>query len=353
MDAELTISAPARQRIDTLESLREHLQWAIELEHATLPSYFCALYSLDADHNPEAAEVVGSVFVEEMLHLALAANLLNAVGGRPQLDTPRMLPGYPRRLPHSDGSIEISLLPFGVEAVELFMRIEQPALPDASDQCDGYATISQFYEAILHGLCELCERLGEAEVFCGDPSRQVAAEMMNGTGRILAVGCLPAALAALDEIVTQGEGAGRSEVWDGDRDMFHPERDQVGHHYRFQELLLGRRYRRGDTPTSGPTGPTVRVDWDRARPMRANPRVDDHVAGGPVREAQEAFNRGYCSLLGLLDQVFDGRPQLLPDAVHAMYGLKAQAERLMQMPTGDGMLTAGPTFEYVEPDLRA
>jgi hypothetical protein len=26
--------------------------------------------------------VVGSVFAEEMLHLALAANLLNAVGGR-------------------------------------------------------------------------------------------------------------------------------------------------------------------------------------------------------------------------------------------------------------------------------
>ena len=32
------------------------------------------------------------VFVEEMLHLALAANLLNAVGGRPRLDSPRMLP---------------------------------------------------------------------------------------------------------------------------------------------------------------------------------------------------------------------------------------------------------------------
>jgi hypothetical protein len=38
--------------------------------------------SLDAERNPEAVDVVGSVFAEEMLHLALAANLLNAVGGR-------------------------------------------------------------------------------------------------------------------------------------------------------------------------------------------------------------------------------------------------------------------------------
>jgi len=65
-------------RINALESLREHLQWAIELEHFTVPPYMCALYSLDAIRNPEASEVVASVLVEEMLHITLAANLLNA-----------------------------------------------------------------------------------------------------------------------------------------------------------------------------------------------------------------------------------------------------------------------------------
>ena len=59
--------------ITTLESLREHLQWAIELEHATLPPYLTALYSLDPGPNAEAVEVISSVFVEEMIHLALAA----------------------------------------------------------------------------------------------------------------------------------------------------------------------------------------------------------------------------------------------------------------------------------------
>ncbi|MFB9205343.1 ferritin-like domain-containing protein, partial [Nonomuraea spiralis] len=41
-------------RIGTLGSLREHLQWAIELEHATLPPYLTALYSLDPERNPAA-----------------------------------------------------------------------------------------------------------------------------------------------------------------------------------------------------------------------------------------------------------------------------------------------------------
>ena len=76
-------------RIATLESLQEHLQWAIELEHFTIPTYLCALYSLDPARNADAAEVIASVLIEEMLHLTLAANMLNAVGGRPRIDTPR------------------------------------------------------------------------------------------------------------------------------------------------------------------------------------------------------------------------------------------------------------------------
>ena len=57
--------------------------------------------------------MVGSVFAEEMLHLLLAANLLNAVGGAPVLDAPHLLPSYPHPLPHGDGSLRIGLHPFG------------------------------------------------------------------------------------------------------------------------------------------------------------------------------------------------------------------------------------------------
>ncbi|MEQ4717625.1 ferritin-like domain-containing protein [Nonomuraea sp. B19D2] len=343
---------PRETRIDTLDSLREHLQWAIELEHATLPPYLCALYSLDPARNPEAVEVVGSVFAEEMLHLALAANLLNAVGGSPRLDTPRMLPPHPRRLPHGDRSLELSLVPFGPEALEMFLRIEQPAPPGAPAEGDEYETIGQFYAAIEQGLRHLCAQHGEQAVFCGDPARQVnAGHFRHTAGRLIAVHDLDSALAALEEIVEQGEGTARGEVWDGDQDVFHPERDEVAHYYRFQELKIGRRYRRGDTPQSGPTGDAISVDPAGVRPMRRNPRLSDHAPGSAIRTAQEEFNHTYCAVLHLLEQAFNGSPKLLGVATGTMYALKAQAQALMAMPDRDGT-TAGPTFEYAAPELR-
>ena len=344
---------PSFAGITTLEDLRQHLQWAIELEHATVPPYLCALYSLDPGRNPEVAEVVRSVFVEEMLHMLLAANLLNAVGGRPRIDTPQMLTPYPRPLPHADGSFEVSLLPFGREALELFLKIEQPSAPDADPQSDRYETIGQFYDAIEHGMRELCTRLGEANVFCGDPQRQVSVAVSHGgDGRIVVIDSLATALAALDEIVVQGEGARRTEVWDGDRAMFHPEHDEVGHYYRFQALKLGRCYRRGDTAASGPSGHVISVDWEGVRPMQPNPRSADHALGSRIRNAQDQFNIAYCTVLQLLDQTFDGNPQMLQKAIGAMFRLKDQADALMQIPTEDGLATAGPSFEYVAPADR-
>ncbi|MEV0826904.1 ferritin-like domain-containing protein [Nonomuraea rubra] len=331
-------------RIDTLGSLREHLQWAIELEHATLPPYLCALYSLDPERNPEAANIVGSVFAEEMLHLALAANLLNAVGGRPLLDSPRMLPPHPRRLPHGDRSLELSLVPFGAEALEMFLRLERPAPPGAAPEGDDYETIGQFYAAIEQGLRHLCDRLGERAVFSGDPARQVhAGHFRHTAGRLVAVHDLKSALAALEEIVEQGEGNSHGEVWDGDKDVFHPERDEVAHYYRFQELKSGRRYRRGDTPQSGPTGEPITVDPAGVRPMPPNPRPAE--PGTPVRRAQEEFDHTYCAVLHLLERAFNGSPRLLAVATGTMYALKAQALALMEA-------GAGPVFGYVAPERR-
>jgi len=335
------------------EGLWEHLQWAIELEHSTIPGYLCALYSIESGDNPEATEVVSSVLVEEMLHLTLAANLLNAVGGRPRLDIPQMLPGYPRPLPHGDRSFEISLLPFGSEAIETFLKIEYPSVTGGPPESEGYETIGQFYEAIKRGLLEVSAALGETNVFCGDPARQVTDKhVYSGGGRLIGINNLVTALGAIEEIVEQGEGANHIEVWDGDRDVFHPECDQVAHYYRFQQLKLGRRYRRGDTRRSGPTGDAILTDWDAVRPMRTNPRISDHVAGSATRLAQEEFNQAYCVLLQRLEKAFDGAPHLLEAAIGAMYNLRAQARALMEIPTGDGLTTAGPTFEYVTHDRR-
>lgn len=339
--------------IPTIESLRVHLQWAIELEHATVPSYLCALYSLDPVRNAEAADIVHSVFLEEMLHLALAANLLNAIGGRPVLDDPALLPRYPRRLPHSEPPIEVPLVPFGREAIELFLTIERPCASTAPPQSDGFETIGQFYEAIKRAFVSLCERLGETAVFSGDPARQLSdRRFRGGPGRIFAVHDLDTALAALRLVVEQGEGVAHVEVWDGDHDMFHPELDAVGHYYRFRQLLAGRRFRRGDTPLTGPTGDAIAVDWKAVRPMRPNPRLADHPEGSEVRDAQRAFNIAYCTVLHLLEQTFDGHPEQLERAIPAMFALKAHAETVMTLPRADGAGVAGPTFEYVAPADR-
>ncbi|NRQ38175.1 hypothetical protein HII36_41055 [Nonomuraea sp. NN258] len=135
-------------RIGTLDSLREHLQWAVELEHATLPPYLTALYSLDAERNAAAAE--------------------------------------------------LALMPFGPRALEMFLRLERPAPPDAAPQDDGYPTIGRFYAAIEQGLRELCDRLGEAAVFAGDPARQVSGTHFRHTaGRLIPVTGLTSALEAL------------------------------------------------------------------------------------------------------------------------------------------------------------
>jgi hypothetical protein len=344
---------PSGGAIETVEDLRRHLQWAIELEHATIPPYLCALYSLDPSRNAEAVQVVGSVLAEEMLHLALAANLLNAVGGVPRLDTPALLPQHPHPLPHGDRSLQVQLVPFGQEALELFLRIEQPASAGAPPEADGYETIGQFYAAIEAGIRRLCDELGEDAVFCGDPARQIGEfHLRGGGGAVIGVHDLKSALAALTEITEQGEGAARTEVWDRDRDVFHPDRDEVAHFYRFQELKHGRRYQTGDTPQSGPTGEPIAVDWDAVMPMRPNPRTTDHPEGSDIRVAQERFNTTYCLLLQQLEEAFNGGPARLGATVGTMYQVKAQAQALMRMPLEDGTGTAGPTFEWVPPSLR-
>jgi CDGSH-type Zn-finger protein len=339
--------------IETLESLHEHLQWAIAVEHATIPPYLCALYSIKEGHNADAAEALRSVFMEEMLHMTLAANLLNAVGGAPAIDTPQILPSYPAYLPHSNRAFLVSLEKFSPEAVELFMKIERPEEHAGLPEDDNFETIGQFYEAIEVGLKTLCEKLGERKLFAGDPARQVTDDAYyGGSGRIVAVDGLESALAALGEIVEQGEGLQHREIWDGDRNMFHPERDEVAHYFRFAEIAAGRRHQRGDDPRSGPTGERLPVDWVAVHNMRPNPRTTDYPIGSEARLRMEEFNRSYASVLHLLDRCFNGSPQLIGPATGLMYALKQQATELMALPSGDGETTVGPSFEYVPPRER-
>lgn len=339
--------------INTLGELRQHLQWGIEVEHTQIPTYLCALYSIKEGHNNQAVEIIESVFMEEMLHITLLANILNAVGGSPRIDHPDILASYPTYLPHSSKAFKVPLAKFSKELIEIFMRIEKPEAADAVSEDDKFHTLGQFYTALGDGLEKLCKELGEETVFSGDPARQITDELYyGGSGRIIPVTDLQSALKALEEIAEQGEGMDHASIWDGDRNMFHPERNEVAHYFRFNEIVQGRSYKQGDTAQSGPTGDPVDVDWDAVYNMRPNPRSTDHPVGSEARTRLDEFNRTYSSILHLLDQCFNGRPRLLAVATGAMYELKQQAVELMQLPTGDGATTVGPAFEYVPPEQR-
>jgi CDGSH-type Zn-finger protein len=337
--------------ITTLEDLRHHLQGAVALEHATLPPYLYALYSIVPGTNEDAFGILTSVFVEEMLHMALAANLLNAVGGSPKVASFEFVPNYPAPLPLSDASFLVSTSRFSPETIEMFMRIERPEISDAPPESDHFETIGQFYCAIEDALETLCGSLGEEAVFSGDPDRQITPETLAwyAGGRVVPVYDLASALIAVDEIEEQGEGLKHAEIWDGDRDMFHPERDEVAHYFRFDQLVRGRRYQRGDTPQSGPTGDEIQVDWDSVFPVADNPRVSDYPFGSLARQKVEEFERLYSETLRELERAFNGEPLKLNDAISQMMELRDRAREMVQMPSGDGTTNVGPVFSYAEP----
>jgi hypothetical protein len=337
---------PKEFRIKTVEGLRRHLQTAIELEHSTIPPYLCALYSIPDGSNQESAQVIRSVVMEEMLHMILAANVLNAIGGEPSINHRHFVPEYPTYLPHSNDSFLVNLEKFSKPAIETFLKIELPAAPHAPPEAGHYQTIGQFYEAIEIALKELSQ---EENIFTGDPQRQVTPDYYyGGGGEIIAVtgeDALDKALAALREIVGQGEGVHHS-IFDGDHRIFGQE-IEYAHYFRFNEIHEGQHYTNRDTPRSGPTGKPLPVNWNEVYNMQLNPKMQDYPLGSELREKSYEFNRTYMGLLNGLHFALNGNPEDLLDAVVGMYDLKYKAIELMKIPINEDGVTAGPSFEYV------
>ncbi|XP_013410453.1 uncharacterized protein LOC106173762 [Lingula anatina] len=87
------------QPAPSIENLRTLLQQAMELELSTIPPYLTALMSIKEGFNVEIGRRIKSVVVQEMLHMALVGNLLNAVGGSPSIASTLNAPLYPSKLP--------------------------------------------------------------------------------------------------------------------------------------------------------------------------------------------------------------------------------------------------------------
>jgi Ferritin-like len=326
----------------TVEQLRHHFQTAVELEHSTIPPYLCALYSMDADKNVFAYQAIQGVVMEEMLHMIQAANILTAIGGAPELYNPKFIPEYPTYLPHSDKAFLVPLQKFSPETVQdVFLKIEMPKAKAAPPQPNHYNTIGQFYLALKQALI----RLGP-KIFTGNPAWQVTSnDYYGGGGKLLGVYGLDHAVEGIDEIIGQGEGIDGT-IEDPDRVLF-GEGIEYAHYFRFNEVLLSRRYKAGDHADKPPTGAPVEVDWNSSLNMKPNPKLKDYPVGSPLWTMTMECNRTYMRILHTIQVACTGAPQQLRQAIPLMYELKYQVQALMNVPLDDGSgQHAGPSFEY-------
>lgn len=338
----MSLHHPPPPGIDTVEQLHAHLQYALEVEHSTIPVYLSALFSMQPNTNLELAALLRSVVVDEMLHMVLVANVLNAIGGTPQLTSRQFLPAYPATLPMSDGSVEMRLGALTPSAVEMFLAIERPAAIGATPQADRYHTLGQFYAALEDGLTRIAAT--QPALFSGPRERQIPPNTyMYGSLRdTVEVTDLASALTALSVITAQGEGYD-SGIHQGDVKLHDPD-GLLAHYYRFEEVARARRYRRSDTRLTGPTGEAVRVDWSAVYPVRHDPHRDD-LAPGATRDFTDQANKAYGRLLRTLEDGLTGRPDALLEAVVVMHLVGNLGRMLAKIPTGNGADTAGMTFE--------
>lgn len=338
--------------------LFDKLNKAVLLELSTLPPYLTAMWSLHPGSNREAAAVLRSVLMEEMLHMTLAANVLSAVGGCACLQGDR-LPGYPLALDfavlgHPDRTVEMHLERFSESAVRTFMQIEQPAnLPSPLAHATGHElvldglSIGQFYLGIEAELARLCEDFGDAAVFSGNPGHQVSAEhFWKGGGRPVVVCGLKDALRAIDVIRDQGEGA-KGSLSDGDACIGQPE--EVAHYFRFKQIVAGRYYAPTDKASDEPSGPPLAVDFAAVFPIKPDCRRADFAADPELTALSDSFNAGYSMMLWQLMEGFGGNPAVFYTAtMNGMVGLGEIARAMVQVPIrGDGQRRhASPTFEW-------
>lgn len=321
----------------TPQSVCVALQSAIELEHATIPVYLYALYSLDAAKNAEIAEIIESVVVEEMLHMTLAANVLNALGGSPSIDQPGFVPSYPGPLPGGvESDLVVHLAPFSMTQLETFLAIEQPEDPldiRAFAVTGDQVTIGEFYTAIADAIT----RLGDG-AFVDPPRNQVGPDLMPESVVVVDVAT---ARQAIETIIEQGEGTSTSpeEVVGGG----------YAHYYRFMQIEKGATLipAPGRTPPWAYAGPPLPFDQTGVYPLPTDPALSPYPAGSAQAFANDNFNYTYTSLLFALHALFNGDPThgQLDRAIGLMMSLKGQAKAMAAGIPNPATVT-GPSFQY-------
>jgi hypothetical protein len=334
--------------------LYELVQDAIELEHSTIPPYLTAAFSIKPGRSHLARQIIVSVANQEMLHMTIAANLLNAIGGNPVIDRPGFIPLYPGPLPlgvHEGLIVSLQKATRGliygtfmtIEEPErpLKLRVKQvqtlaaaaPAAPPPPPQ--GFATIGDFYAAIKQKLHEL-----GPPAFAHPSHSQVIDNTWFPDDQLFPITDVPSACRAIDVIVDQGEGTRKSPL--------ESPGGLPAHYYRLAQIVFGRMLVKDADEPDGyafageavPLGPTD--VWN----LFPDAKAVDYPPDSPARGLVERFNFGYTNLLRTLHTAFNGRPTALNEALGLMYELRLLAGNVVSTQILGTPLTGSPTFEY-------
>ncbi|HYM95104.1 MAG TPA: ferritin-like protein [Chitinophagaceae bacterium] len=211
--------------------LHHHLQHALNLELWTIPLYLTALYSIKdlkkLKHNeyPDAAKLILSVVVQEMLHMELVCNISNALGHSPRFEHPSYdeQKGIPfihpakNYLPPELNGYTVKPHALNENSLRLFCAIE---LPHPKKEIDWekektYNSIADLYEALKMGISALWN-----ECYVGDErntkQKNTFTEYHNIHGKSHGfsqnVHSVETAIKAIDAIIEQGEGADTKHV---------------------------------------------------------------------------------------------------------------------------------------------
>ena len=356
-------------RVESREELVYLLGEACELEHGLLCEYLYAQFSLkrSVEEGLTAEQLARiqaweltliDVIKQEMLHLALATNILSAVGAAPHFERPNF-PILSRWYPPD---VQIALVPFGERALRHFMFLERPEGMPLKD-AEGFGsfgmmqpltvddpqitagpeewhTVGHLYRGIEKGLAHLVERYGDADVFIGPAKAQATTQVFEWSD-LTAVTDLASASAAIEVIVEQGEGA---------------RGDWVKSHFgKFVGILEDFLSLRALDPTFEPARPVLPVY------LRQPPDVDlvTLVRDPLTRRVADLFNAVYEVTLQVQSRYFvhhgetpEELETLAKTAKHLMnWVMRTLGPVLTALPVGPEFpgRTAGPAFEIVRP----
>ena len=320
--------------------IKESRQSAIELEYSTLPLYLSAMFSLEVQ-NYTAYNTIRSVAMEEMVHMAIACNMLSALGGSPQLKTMN-IPFPTQGLPGgAEPDLFIGLARFSKKQLKNFMRIEIPEfLLKEKNLPEEYPTIANFYNSIREAIIENSEAVEAAAKETAErlknnlPPNQVGDDIGFSTFNFKD-GDYPVQMlcAGIDEILEQGEGASTQELITSN--LYESEES---HYAKFASLYYGAAYQKPEplveltSENESDFFKGMPIGWPEVVNTLAVP-ADGYakiLALDPNAQAVSvdlnAFDTGFSTMLDALDTAWNGSSatswKTLGGAVHGMVDLR-------------------------------